>query len=122
MICLTQSIFKCLIMVVNKCLYLIITLIALPLLGCNCVHDTEVLDFCSSCNEQGPVESCDHPCMDDFEYLSQDSSNQDTKISLTGKDVISLNFQPIQKFGFENFRKGFPHKQRIHIQLRVIQV
>ena len=54
-----------------RSLYLLITILSLPLIGCPCQNDSNISDTCSSCHEHQPTTNCSHPCLDLFEAFTK---------------------------------------------------
>jgi hypothetical protein len=107
---------------VLRSLYLLITLFILPLVGCACETNSPISDTCSSCHEHVPTNDCSHPCLDQFEVFTKDTSPTELKTYPILTNHSPLYPQPVRQLYSRITPIGCVFKDRLHIQFRVIQV
>jgi hypothetical protein len=106
----------------NNCIWMVITLLLVPLLNCNCTELSENTGACNACQQEGSYNLCEHLCLDELEYYASEEGYQKVKISF-------CRFSFRKESLFLKIDSARPSLNRIsytktasHIHLRVIQV
>ena len=119
---LTITGFTILFNMMNNCIWMVITLLFVPLLNCHCEEHFENTDACSACQQDGPYNLCEHLCLDELEYYASEEGYQNVKFSFWKFSFPKESlFLKIDSVGPSLNRISYT-KTTSHIYLRVIQV